>query len=72
MEVVMVSAEPSVGADQDKINGSDRECRRRQEIQSGPINNILVRQQLPPPQSPLPHFARDPPSISTSLQNGPP
>lgn len=27
------SAEPSMGADQDKINGSDRECRRQQEIQ---------------------------------------
>lgn len=25
-------AEPSVRADQDKINGSDRECRRQQEI----------------------------------------
>lgn len=58
---VVVSAEPSVGADQDKINGSDRECRRQQEIQSGPINNILVRRQLPPPQSPLP--PRTPPPL---------
>lgn len=38
------SAEPSAWADQDKINGSDTECRRQQEIQSRPINNILVRQ----------------------------
>ena len=25
-------SEPSVGADQDKINGSDVECRRQQEV----------------------------------------
>lgn len=37
-------------ADRDKINGSDRECTRQQEIQSKPINNILVRQPLPPPR----------------------
>ena len=55
------STEPSVGADQDKINGSDRECRRQQEIQSRPINNILVRQQLPPVHLPPPHSTPDPP-----------
>lgn len=52
------SSEQSVGAGQDKINGSDRECRRQQEIQSRPINNIPVRQQLPPPQPPPPCFTR--------------
>lgn len=55
------SAEPSVGAGRDKINGSDRECRRQQEIQSRPINNILVRQQLPPLQPPLPRSTPRPP-----------
>lgn len=65
-----------MGVDQDKINGSDRECRRQQEIQSRPINNILVRQQLPPPQPPLPHSTSDPhvpaewAPLITGLQGG--
>ena len=44
------SAKPSIRV----INGSERECRRQQEIQSSLINNTLVRQQLPPTQQPLP------------------
>ncbi|CAJ1068079.1 hypothetical protein D5F01_LYC09851 [Xyrichtys novacula] len=65
------SVGPSVEADQDKINGSDRECRRQQEIQSRPINNILERQKRPPPQQPLPRSSSTTP-VPLAPPTGPP
>lgn len=44
----------------DKISGCDRDCRRQQGIQSKPINNILVRQRLPPPQQQSPRSTHNP------------